>query len=445
MNIPETRYAKSGDVHIAYQVFGQGRLDLVFVAEFWNSIEAMWEQPDYRRCLERLGSFARVICLDQRGTGSSDPVSLSELPTLEVWADDVIAVMEAVGSSQAALLGSGGGGGVSILFAATFPERVRALALVNSTARYTQAPDYPVGTSPEFEARIEKELEYGWGRGVLLETVAPSVAGDQEFRAWWGRYQRLGSTPGVVRATRRMLQQLDVRHVLPSIGVPTLVLHRADNRLVDVRHGRYLAERIPGARYVELEGDDYLWFVGDADALLDEIEEFLTGSRRMRDPERVLATVLFTDVVGSTERAAAIGDTAWRDLRAAHDAVVRAELERHRGREIDTAGDGFLATFDGPARAVRCACAIRDGVRAIGLEIRAGLHTGEVEIVGERLAGIAVHIGARVASCAEPGEVLASSTVRDLVAGSGIEFGDRGVRDLKGVPGEWRLFAVARA
>ncbi len=444
MTPPETRYAKSGDVHVAYQVFGQGRLDLVFVAEFWNSIEAMWEQADYRRCLERLSSFARVICLDQRGTGSSDPVSLSELPTLEVWADDVIAVMEAVGSERAALLGSGGGGGVSMLFAATFPERVRALVLVNSTARYTRAPDYPVGTSPEFEARIEKELEFGWGRGVLLETVGPSVAHDAGFRTWWGRYQRLGSTPGVVRATRHMLQQLDVRDVLPSIRVPTLIVHRSDNRLVDVRHGRYLAERIPGARYVELPGDDYLWFVGDADAILDEVEEFLTGSRRSPGSDRVLATVLFTDVVGSTERAASLGDAAWRDLRAAHDDIVRAELARHRGREIDTAGDGFLATFDGPARAVRCACAIRDGVRAIGLEIRVGLHTGEVEIVGDRIAGIAVHIGARVAAGAEPGQVLASSTVRDLVAGSGIEFEDQGSHELKGVPGEWRLFAVTR-
>jgi class 3 adenylate cyclase len=439
---PETRYAKSGDIHIAYQVFGQGRVDLVFVAEFWNSIEAMWEQPEYRRCLERLGSFARVICFDQRGTGSSDPVSLAELPTLEVWADDVIAVMEAAGSSQAALLGSGGGGAVCMVFAATFPERVRSMALVNTTARYTQAPDYPWGTSPEFEARIEKELEFGWGRGVLLETVGPSVAGDPAFRTWWSRYQRLGSTPGVVRATRHMLQQLDVRDVLPSIGVPTLVIHRIDNRLTDVRHGRFLGEHIPGARYVELPGDDYLWFVADAEAVLDEIEEFLTGSRPTRGSDRVLATVLFTDLVGSTERAATIGDAAWRELRAAHDAVVRAELARHRGREIDTAGDGFLATFDGPARAVRCACAIRDGVRPLGLQMRAGLHTGEVELDGERVAGIAVHIGARVAALAEPGQVLASGTVRDLVAGSGISFEEGGTYELKGVPGEWRLFAV---
>jgi class 3 adenylate cyclase len=445
MDTPETRYTKSGEVHIAYQVFGDGRLDLVFVPEFWNSIEAMWEQPDYRRCLERLGTFARVICLDQRGTGSSDPVSLSELPTLEVWADDVIAVMQAVGSPEAALLGVGGGGGVSMLFAATFPERVRALALVNSTARYTRAPDYPIGTSEEFEARIEKELEYGWGRGVLLETVAPSAAGDPAFRRWWGRYQRLGSTPGTVLAMRHMLQQLDVRHVLGSIAVPTLVVHRTDNRLVDVAHGRYLADHIPGGRYVELDGDDYLWFVGDADPILDEVEVFLTGSRREPVHDRVLATVLFTDIVGSTERAAAIGDAAWRELRDAHHAIVRSELDRHRGREVDTAGDGFLATFDGPARALRCAVAIRDAVRALGLEIRAGLHTGEIALDGAGVAGLAVHIGARVAATADPGTVLASGTVRDLVAGSGIEFEDRGTHELKGVPGEWHLFSVVTA
>jgi class 3 adenylate cyclase len=442
MTPPDTQYAKSGGVHIAYQVFGQGRLDLVLVAEFWNSIEAMWEQPSYRRCLERLGSFARVICLDQRGTGSSDPVSLSELPTLEVWADDVIAVMQAVGSSEAAILGAGGGGAVSMLFAATFPARVRALILINSTARFTHAPDYPAGTSAEFEARIERELEFGWGRGVLLETVAPSVAHDGDLRRWWGRYQRLGSTPGVVLRTRKMLQQIDVRHVLPSIAVPTLILHRSENRLVDAAHGRYLAERIPGARYVEVAGPDYLWFVGDADRILDEIEEFLTGSRARHEPDRVLATIMITDVVASTERVAAVGDRAWGDLLANHRAIVRAEIDRNRGREVDTAGDGFLALFDGPARAVRCACAIRDAVHGAGLEVRVGLHTGEVESVADGVSGIAVHIGARVSAEARPGEVLASSTVKDLVAGSGIVFEDRGPHVLKGVPGEWRLFAV---
>jgi len=442
MDAPETRYTKSGDVHVAYQVFGDGGRDLVFLAEFWNSIEAMWEQPDYRHFLERLGSFARVICIDQRGTGSSDPVSLSDMPTLEVWTDDVITVMRAAGSEKASVLGVGGGGGVGMLFAATLPERVNALVLLNTTARYTQAPDYPWGTSPEFEARIEKELEFGWGRGVLLETVGPNVAGDPAFRTWWARYQRLGSSPGTVLAMRHMLQQLDVRDVLPSIRVPTLVISRRDNRLVEAVHGRYLGEHIPGARYVEVEGDDYFPFIGDADLILDEVEEFLTGSRRATGRDRMLSTILVTDIVDSTARASALGDGAWRDVIGRHHALVRQALERFRGHEVDTAGDGFLATFDGPARAIRCACEIRDGVRALGLEIRAGLHTGEIELADGGIRGIAVHTAARVAAEASPGEVLVSSTVRDLVAGSGIAFEDRGPHTLKGVPEEWRLFTV---
>jgi class 3 adenylate cyclase/pimeloyl-ACP methyl ester carboxylesterase len=445
MDAPDTRYTKSGDVHIAYQVFGDGGLDLVFLAEFWNSIEAMWEQPDYNRFLERLGSFARVICLDQRGTGSSDPVSLSDMPTLEVWRDDVISSMDAAGSDKASVLGVGGGGGVGMLFAATAPERVNALVLLNTTARYTQAPDYPWGTSPEFEARIEKELEFGWGRGVLLESVGPNVAGDPAFRHWWARYQRLGSSPGTVLAMRHMLQQLDVRDVLPSIRVPTLVLSRKDNRLVEAVHGRYLGEHIPGARYVEVEGDDYFPFIGDADLILDEIEEFLTGSRPSAGTDRMLATILVTDIVDSTARASAVGDAAWRDLLDRHHALVRRALERFRGHEVDTAGDGFLATFDGPARAIHCACAIRDGVRTLELEIRAGLHTGEVELVDGGIRGIAVHTAARVAGEATPGEVMVSSTVRDLVAGSGIAFEDRGPHALKGVPEAWRLLAVVNA
>jgi class 3 adenylate cyclase/pimeloyl-ACP methyl ester carboxylesterase len=445
MDVPETRYTRSGDVHVAYQVFGDGDLDLVFLAEFWNSIEAMWEQPDYRHFLERLGSFARVICMDQRGTGSSDPVSLSDMPTLEVWTDDVITTLDAAGSAKACVLGVGGGGGVGMLFAATAPERVQALVLLNTTARYTQAPDYPWGTSPEFEARIEKELEFGWGRGVLLETVGPNVAGDPAFRSWWARYQRLGSSPGTVLAMRHMLQQLDVRHVLPSIRVPALVISRRDNRLVEAVHGRYLGERIPGARYVEVEGDDYFPFIGNAELILDEIEEFLTGSRPSTGRDRMLATILVTDIVDSTARASALGDLAWRDLIGRHHALVRQELERHRGHEVDTAGDGFLATFDGPARAIRCACSIRDGVRALGLEIRAGLHTGEVELADGGIRGIAVHTAARVAAEAAPDEVMVSSTVRDLVAGSGIAFADRGSHTLKGVPEPWHLFTVVDA
>jgi class 3 adenylate cyclase len=439
---PDTRYAKSGDVHIAYQVVGEGPLDLVYVAEFWNSIEAQWQEPGYDRFLRRLALFSRLICFDQRGTGLSDPVALADVSSLEEWMDDVRAVMEAVGSAKAALLGSGGGGLMSMLFAATYPEQTQALVLLNSCARVSQAPDYPWGTSPEYEERFMQDLRDGWGRGVLLDLVAPSVAADSRFREWWARYQRLGSSPGTIFAVRRMLQQVDVRHVLPAIRVPTLIVHRTGNRLFNVEHGRYLARHVPGARYVELPGVDHPSFVGDADTILDEVEEFLTGFRPSPEADRVLATVLITDIVGSTEKAAQIGDQRWRDLLGSHRQVVRDELDRFRGREIDTAGDGFLATFDGPARAIRCADAIVRALPAIGVEVRAGLHTGEIELTGDRVSGIAVHIGARVAAMAAPGEVLVSSTVRDLVAGSGVEFDDRGAHDLKGVPGEWRLFAV---
>jgi pimeloyl-ACP methyl ester carboxylesterase len=305
MEAPETRYAESGGLHLAYQVLGEGPPDLVFVAEFWNSIEAQWEEPGFERFLRRLASFSRLICFDQRGSGMSDPVALSELPTLEEWMDDVRAVMDAVGSRKAVLLGSGGGGLMSMLFAATYPERTEALTLINSFARLTRGPDYPIGTSPEYEDRIVWEMRTGWGRGILLETA--TLAGDEGFRRWWARYQRLGASPGTVLTMRRMLQQSDVRHVLGSIRVPTLILHRAGNRLVDVALGRYLAEQIPGARYVEVQGVDYFPFVGDADAILDEVEEFITGERASAQRDRVLATVLFTDVVGSTQRAAALG------------------------------------------------------------------------------------------------------------------------------------------
>jgi pimeloyl-ACP methyl ester carboxylesterase len=439
---PETRYAKSGDLHIAYQVLGKGPPDLVYVAEFWNSIEAQWEEPGFESFLRRLASFTRLICFDQRGSGMSDPVALSELPTLEEWMDDVRAVMDAVGSGKAVLLGSGGGGLMSMLFAATYPERTDALILINSFARLTRAPDYPIGTSAEFEDRVIWELRNGWGQGILLETTAPTVAGDAAFRRWWARYQRLGASPGTVITMRGMLQQSDVRHILGSIQVPTLILHRVDNRLVDVALGRYLAEQIPGARYVEVPGVDYFPFVGDADAILDEVEEFVTGQRASTQRDRVLATLLFTDIVGSTERVAELGDHRWRSLLERHDDLVRREITRHRGSEVDHTGDGFLARFDGPARAIRSAVAIRDGLREIGLEIRAGLHTGEIEIIGDSARGIAVHIGARVMAAAGPGEVLVSSTVKDLIAGSGIEFEDRDVHALKGVPGEWRLFAA---
>jgi class 3 adenylate cyclase/pimeloyl-ACP methyl ester carboxylesterase len=442
MEPPVTRYAESGDVLVAYQELGEGDLDLVYCAEFWHSIEAQWMEPRFEAFLRRLGSFARLICFDQRGTGLSDPVPSSELPTLEQWMDDVRAVMDAAGSERAALLGSGGGGLMTMLFAATYPERTSALVLLNSFARLTRAPDYPLGTAPDYEQEFVEKMRTGWGRGIFADVVAPSVANEPGFREWWARYERLGTRVGAIVPIRHMLQQVDVRHVLPSVQAPTLILSRTGNRLVEVGHARYLAEHIPGATYVELPGEDHLPFTGDSDAILDEIEEFLTGFRHGGEPDRVLATVLFTDIVESTERAAALGDRRWRELLDRHDGAVRRVLARFRGREIDTIGDGFLATFDGPGRAVRAAQAIVDAVRDVGLQIRAGLHTGEVELAGADVRGIAVHIGARVSATAKPGEVLVSSTVKDLVAGSGIEFVDRGAHELKGVPGDWRLFSV---
>ena len=440
VDAPEVRYVRSGDLFIAYQVLGDGPLDLVFVAEFWHSIEAQWEHPAFAAFLRGLASFGRLICFDQRGTGISDPVALDELPTLEVWMDDVRAVMEAVGSRRAALVTSGGGSAMAMTFAATYPEKVQALVILNGTARYSPTSDYAHGTSREFEDRVRRETEDGWGRGVLLDVIAPSRTGDAALLAWWARYQRLGSSPGTQLAQRRMLMELDVRHVLPSIRVPTLVIHRVDNRLVHVEHGRYLAAHIAGSRLVEIPGNDYWMWLDGADHVLREIGAFLGASPEVEEHARMLTTVLFVDIVGSTQRLAELGDHAWRALLSAFYAAVRFELTRFRGREIDTAGDGLLASFDGPARAIRCADAIVDATRALGIEVRAGLHTGEVETIGEKVSGLAVHIGARVADVAGPAEVLVSSTVRDLVAGSGIAFEDRGVHELKGVPDTWRLF-----
>lgn len=437
---PEVRYVRSGDLFIAYQVLGKGSLDLVYVAEFWHSIEAQWEEPSYTAFLRGLASFGRLICFDQRGTGISDPVAIDQLPTLEVWMDDVRAVMDAVGSRRAVLVTSGGGSAMGMVFAATYPEKVHALVIIGGAARYSATTDYPYGTSPEFEDRIRRETEDGWGRGVLIDVIAPSRMGDPAFQAWWARYQRLGSSPGTQLAQRKMLMDLDVRHVLPSIRVPTLLIHRTGNRLVHVEHGRYLAAHIPGARLVEIPGSDYFLWLGATDAVLGEIRAFLGASPDTEDHDRMLTTVLFVDIAGSTEKLAELGDRAWRTLLSAFLAAVRFELTRFRGREIDTAGDGFFASFDGPARAIRCATAIVDATRALGIEVRAGLHTGEVESIGEKVSGLAVHIGARVAGVAAPSEVLVSSTVRDLVAGSGIAFEDRGEHTLKGVPEDWRLF-----
>jgi class 3 adenylate cyclase len=439
---PQTRYAKSGDVNIAYQVVGDGALDLVLVMGWISNVELAWDEPNLRRFLHRLSSFSRLILFDKRGTGMSDRVPDTNLPTLEQRMDDVRAVMDAAGSSNAALLGISEGGPMCILFAATYPERTRALITYGTYAKRRWAPDYPWAPTPEERQMFYDEIEEGWGGHVDLKYMAPSLKDDDALKVWLVTYMRRSASPGAALALAKMNTEIDVRHVLPAIRVPTLCLHRSGDLDSKVEEARFIASEIPGARFVELPGADHLPWIGDQDSILDQVEEFLTGARHVHEPDRVLATVVFTDIVGSSEIAQRIGDRAWRDLLEQHHARVRKELERFRGREIDTAGDGFLASFDGPARAVRCACSIRDGVRDLGLEIRAGLHTGECEILGDKLIGVAVHAGARVAALASDGEVLVSSTVKDLVAGSGIEFEDRGAHVLKGITGEWRVFAV---
>lgn len=434
---PVTRYAKSGEIHVAYHVFGDGPVHLVFVPGFVSHIENYWDDPDMARWLRRLGSFARVIMFDKRGTGLSDRVT--QLPALDERMDDVRAVMDAVGVERAAVFGISEGGPLTALFAATHPDRCRALVLYGSFARFSSW----ISTDQQFESFIEY-IDREWGTGGSLPAFAPSREGDRTFQQWWGRFERLGASPAAAIALMHMNRQIDVTDILPSIRLPALVIHRTDDVTVSVEGGRLLAARIPGAHYVELPGRDHMPFIGDnADEITNLMEEFLTGSRPPPVPDRVLTTVLFTDIVGATEKAAALGDRQWRELLGRHHTVVRQHLGRFRGREIDTAGDGFLAAFDGPGRAVACAQTLAREMSRLGLEIRAGVHTGECEVMGDKLSGIAVHIGARVAALARAGEVLVSGTVKDLVAGSGLVFDDRGVRALRGVPGEWRLYAVA--
>lgn len=439
---PKVRYARSGEVNIAYQVLGEGPIDLVYVMGWVSHLEAFWMDPAQERFFRRLASFSRLILFDKRGTGLSDRVAINHLPTLEERMDDVRAVMDAVGSKQAALFGVSEGGPMCALFSATYPQRTSALIMYGSYAKRVWDPEYPWAPTPEERQHWYDLLEQGWGGVVDINTLAPTAAGDPKFREWWATYLRMSASPGAALALGRMNTQVDIRHVLPTIRVPTLIVHRVGDRDIDVGGARYMAKRIPGAKYVELPGDDHLPFVGDQDSILDQVEEFLTGASHHFEPDRILATVLFTDIVGSTERAAALGDRRWRELLELHNRLVRGQLERFRGREVDTAGDGFLATFDGPARAIRCAIACRDELAQAGIQVKAGLHTGECELVGDKVRGISVHIGARVASLAAPGEVLVSSTVKDLVAGSGLEFEERGTHQLRGVPGEWRLFAV---
>jgi pimeloyl-ACP methyl ester carboxylesterase len=436
---PDVHYAKGGDLSIAYMVFGEGP-DLVLAPGFISHLEVGWEEPSLVHWYSRLASFRRVITFDKRGTGLSDPAS--HAPTLEESVDDLRAVMDAAGTERPDVFGVSEGGTMAMLLAAAHPDRVNSLVLYGTFARLLEADDYPWGVSKQGIERLIELSGSGWGEGIGLGGWAPSRRDDDELRRWWARLQRLAASPGMVRNIFALYPQVDVREALPTIQAPTLVLHRRNDRMVNLELGRYLADNIPGAKLVELDGDDHLYFTGDTDALLDEVEEFLTGSRPAPPVQRVLATVLFTDVVSSTQRAVELGDEQWRKLLRSHDAQVRRQLERFQGREVNTTGDGFLATFDGPARAIRCAIAIREAVRAIGLDVRAGLHTGEVEMSDADIAGIAVHLAARVAATADAGEVLVSRTVVDLVAGSGLTFADRGEHTLKGVPGQWSLFAV---
>lgn len=440
---PKTRYAKSGDVHIAYQLLGSGDRDLILVPGFISHVEHFWEDPGVARFLRRMASFSRLIFFDKRGTGLSDRVPDSQLPTLEQRMDDVRAVMDDVGSNRAALFAPSDAGAMATLFAATYPDRTTALILYGCFAAAAKDPEYPWGqTRAELDRGIER-WEGSWGDGAMyMELFAPSMVGDRRYEEWFAKLERLSVSPGAAITLRRMNAEIDVRHVLAAIRVPTLVLHRTGDRVVSVDQGRFIAERIPGAKYVELPGADHWPWNGDSESILQEVKEFLTGSREIPEADRVLTTVMFTDIVNSTKLTVDLGDRRWAQLLEDHQQLVRRELTRFRGREIDTAGDGFLATFDGPARAIRCASAIRDAVKGLGIEIRVGLHTGECEVVGEKMRGVAVHIGARVAAIAGPGEVLLSRTVRDLVAGSGLTFEDRGTHVLKGVPGEWQLFAV---
>lgn len=442
--VPETRYARSGDASIAFQVMGTGPQDLLLVLANHISIDSMDDEPSLARFHRRLASFCRIIRFDRRGVGLSDPVLPSDPPTVEQLVEDAVAVLDAAGSGAATCF-SDGPCGEAIVMGATHPARIDRLVLVNASARVIRAPDYPFGIP---ERLVTSFLETVTRPDALeqgvddLAVLNPGVAGDPAFRSWWVRAGRRGASPSVAQAILRVRWNTDVRPLLPLVRVPTLVLHRRDYLTLRPEHGRYLAEHIPGALYRELPGADNLYWVGDTDLMLEEIEEFLTGARHAPEPDRVLATVLFTDIVASTAQASALGDRAWRDRLDRHDAMVRRQLERFGGREIKTIGDGFLATFDGPARAIQCACAIRDGAVQLGIEVRAGLHTGEVELLGDDVGGMTVNIGARVAALAGPGEVLVSRTVADLVVGSGLGFSERGQHELKGVPGVWTLLAV---
>jgi class 3 adenylate cyclase len=444
MAVPETRYARTDDgAHIAYQVVGNGPIDLIFIPWWWNHLESQWDDPLISHFLNRLSRFSRLILFDMRGIGLSDPASLQDPPTLERWMGDVKSVLDEVGSSHAMLLGHGDGGLVAVLFAATYPERTAGLILSDAYALLASDEGYE-GWDPEVLDQLLAGFAEIWGTGDFgwVTVIAPSEANNEPFRDQLARLERRSVSPGACAAIQLVIGHLDVRPALPAISAPTLVLSHRDNQYVSAQFGRYLAEHIVDSKLVELEGADHLYWVGDPDAALDQIEQFATGTRSQPRGERVLASVLFTDIAGSTSRVAELGDERWSALLDRHDHLVRRQLDRFRGQEVKTTGDGFLATFDGPARAIACGCAIRDAVSQIGLDVRVGIHTGEVEVHESDVAGIAVHIGQRVSALGQPGEVLVSRTVVDLVVGSGINFSERGDYALKGIPGTWKIFVV---
>jgi class 3 adenylate cyclase len=437
---PKIKFAQAGSLKIAYQVFGGGPVDLLIVPGWVSNLDTFWEEPSVVRFFERLGSFARIMLFDKRGTGLSDRIT--QTPTLEERMEDVRAVLDAVGSEQAALLGYSEGGPMCALFSVTYPSRTAALIMIGSYSTSRDSEDYPYGRTPEEWLKINNEVEENWGSPVGLEVRAPSISDDARFRSWWAKFLRTGASPSTALALNRMNAEIDIRDILPSIRVPTLLLHATGDRAINVEASRYMAKRIPGAKLVEIDSEDHLPFTEPAKVILDEIEEFLTGHKGSVIIDSVVSTVMFTDIVGSTELALELGDGRWRDLLETHHATVRHELDVHRGREIKTTGDGFHAMFDGPARAIRCALSIRDAVVPLGLSVRVGLHTGELTLSGDDIEGIAVHIAARVVDLAYAGQVLVSQTVKDLVAGSEIKFVDQGLYSLKGMEDEWRLYSV---
>jgi class 3 adenylate cyclase len=435
-------YVAVGEADVAYQVVGDGPVDLLYFYGLGSNIEVFWGVPEFAEFLKRLASFSRLIFFDRRGTGASDGVPRNAIPTWEEWTEDVMAVLDAAGSERAAILAATDAGPIAVLFAAMHPERVSALALLNTSARYQVADDYPGGASPDEVDALVQLLGAGWGTPELIRLTDPSMADDVEYLQSTARLARAAATPRTAAAQYDyILRTLDVRQALPLIQVPTLVLHSVASPIIPIEHGRYLAEHIEGATLVELPLGDIFAITPNNYVVAVEVAEFLTGERPAVEIERLLTTMLFTDIVGSTQRAASLGDERWRTLLDAHDRTIRDQLRRHRGREIETSGDGFFASFDGPARAIRCAQAIVEAVGTLGIELRVGLHTGECEVRGDHLGGLAVHIAARVGALAAPGEILISGTVKDLVVGSGIEFTDRGEHELKGVPGTWKLFA----